>query len=93
LSSADLRGANLSNANMMSTNLTKKYDEHQPYKRIYNLFFIFPSVKIHQVLLCGILKKRGKGIVGGREAGKKAKTTQDAGGQSVSLPFEKSESK
>ncbi len=56
-----------------------------------------------QVLLCGILSKCGKGSVGGRETGKKAKTTPDAGGKSVSEksqdtrtcsnPFEKSESK
>ena len=56
-----------------------------------------------QVLLCGILSKREKGSVGGRETGKKAKTTPDAGGKSVSEksqdtrtcsnPFEKSESK
>ena len=56
-----------------------------------------------QVLLCGILSKRGQGSVGGRETGKKAKTTPDAGGKSVSEksqdtrtcsnPFEKSESK
>ena len=55
------------------------------------------------MLLCGILSKRGKGSVGGRETGKKAKTTPDAGGKSVSeksqdthtcrSPFEKSESK
>ena len=37
-----------------------------------------------QVLLCGILSKREKGSVGGRETGKKAKTTPDAGGKSVS---------
>ena len=55
------------------------------------------------MLLCGILSKRGKGSVGGRETGKKAKTTPDAGGKSVSEksqdtrtssnPFEKSERK
>ena len=32
----------------------------------------------------GMLSKRGKGSVGGGEAGKKAKTTPDAGGKSVS---------
>ena len=31
----------------------------------------------------GMLNKRGKGSVGGGEAGKKAKTTPDAGGKSV----------
>ena len=36
------------------------------------------------VLLGGILSKRGKGSVGGRETGGKAKTTPDAGGKSVS---------
>ena len=56
-----------------------------------------------QVVLCVILRKRGKGSVGGGEAGKRAKTTPDAGGKSVSEksqdthtcsnPFEKSESK
>ncbi len=50
-----------------------------------------------------MLSKREKGSVGGSEAGKKAKTTPDAGGKSVSEnsqatrtcrnPFEKSKSK
>ena len=34
--------------------------------------------------MCGKLRKRGKGSVGGGEAGEKAKTTPDAGGKSVS---------
>ena len=56
-----------------------------------------------QVVLCVMLSKRGKGSVGGGEAGKRAKTTPDAGGKCVSEksqdtctcsnPFEKSESK
>ena len=56
-----------------------------------------------KVVSCGMLSKRGKGSVGGDEAGEKAKTTPDAGGKSVSEKsqttrtcsnlFEKSESK
>ncbi len=37
-----------------------------------------------QVVLCVMLSKCGKGSVGGGEAGKRAKTTPDAGGKSVS---------
>jgi hypothetical protein len=53
--------------------------------------------------LLWMMSKRGKGSVGGVEAGKKTKTTPDAGGKSVSEkshdtrtcsnPFQKSESK
>ena len=55
-----------------------------------------------QVVLCVMLRKRGKGSVGGGEVGKRVKTTPDAGGKSVSEksqaahlqePLEKSESK
>jgi hypothetical protein len=34
--------------------------------------------------MCGKLRKRGKGSVGGGEAGEKTKTTPDAGRKSVS---------
>ena len=38
-----------------------------------------------QVVLCVMLSKRGKGSVGGGEAGKRAKTTPDAGGESQAV--------
>ncbi len=71
----------------------------------FSLLFLKAGRGIHSahVVLCGMLSKCGKGSVGGGEAGKKAKTTPDAGGKSVneksqdtrtcSNPFEKSESK
>ena len=37
-----------------------------------------------RVVCCVMLSKRGKGSVGGGEAGERAKTTPDAGGKSVS---------
>ncbi len=50
-------------------------------------YFFFQAARgdqIAQVVLCGMLSKRGKGSVGEGEAGEKAKTTPDAGGKSVS---------
>jgi hypothetical protein len=71
---------------------------------LVNLFFLSSwSRKSSQVVSCGMLIKCGIGSVGGDEAGKRAKTTPDAGGKSVSEKsqatrtcsnlFEKSESK
>ena len=52
---------------------------------LVNLFFLSRQViKCSKVVLCMMLNKSGKGSVGGGEAGKKAKTTPDEGGKSVS---------
>ena len=49
-----------------------------------NIYLIFSSPFGSKLLSGGMSSKREKGSVGGGEAGKKAKTTPDAGGKSVS---------
>ncbi len=51
---------------------------------LLNLFFLQAGRGNHSGKWCVMLSKRGKGSVGGGEAGKGAKTTPDAGGKSVS---------
>ena len=53
---------------------------------LFNLFFLqaAPRGSKWSKWSFGMLSKRGKGSVGGGEAGKKAKTTPYAGGKSVS---------
>jgi hypothetical protein len=49
-----------------------------------SIYLIFPSPFGQNCSSGGMSSKRSKGSVGGGEAGKKAKTTPDAGGKSVS---------
>ena len=75
-------------------------------RKCYLTYFFFQVGRGNhsaQVVLCVMLSKCGKGSVGGGEAGKRAKTTPDVGGKSVSEkshdtctcrnPFKKSKSK
>jgi hypothetical protein len=51
---------------------------------LVNLFFLSNRSRESQCLSGVVWRKSGKGIVGGGESGKRAKTTLDAGGKSVS---------
>jgi hypothetical protein len=51
---------------------------------LVNLFFLSSRSRESQCSSGVVWSKSGKGVVGGVEAGKRAKTTPDAGGKSVS---------
>ncbi len=55
-----------------------------PGGMLLDLFFLSSRSRESQCLSGVVWSKSGKGIVGGGESGKRAKTTPDAGGKSVS---------